>query len=275
MSMKPVVDRLAKRKNYGSARNTSKIKYIVIHYTGNDGDSAKGNANYFASNIPKASAHYFVDDNYIYRSVPDNFTAYSVGGRKYNNNGGRLYGQVNNTNSLSVELCDTVRNGVVYPTNQTILNAIELVNYLMALYNVPLYRVIRHYDVNGKPCPAYWTNDAKWESEFHSKLSGQTRPISAPDVNPYKEPTLTVTSSKIAKEKGLKVYSSRGEGVKWVQWELSQYSEYCKQMILNAGGIDGVFGETTAQLVTCFQQIYGLTADGIVGISTRTALKKY
>ena len=66
--MKPIVDKLAKRANYGSARSADKVKYIVIHYTANDGDSAKGNANYFATNIVKASAHYFVDDNYIFFS---------------------------------------------------------------------------------------------------------------------------------------------------------------------------------------------------------------
>ena len=30
---------IANKKNYGGKRNTSSIKYIVIHYTGNDGDS--------------------------------------------------------------------------------------------------------------------------------------------------------------------------------------------------------------------------------------------
>ena len=45
---------------------------------------------------------------------------------------------------------------------------------LMAKYNVPADRVIRHCDVNGKPCPAYWCGtaekDAKWKSEFWNKL---------------------------------------------------------------------------------------------------------
>ena len=37
---------LANRINYGSKRNTNTIKWLVIHYTANDGDSAKGNGNY-------------------------------------------------------------------------------------------------------------------------------------------------------------------------------------------------------------------------------------
>ena len=74
---------IAARKNYGNRRKTKDIKYLVIHYTGNDGDSAKGNANYFKTHIVEASAHYFVDDNGIIQSVPDDFAAYSVGGKKY------------------------------------------------------------------------------------------------------------------------------------------------------------------------------------------------
>lgn len=69
--------------NYGPARNARAIKYIVIHYTGNDGDTAENNARYYASTVVKSSAHYFVDANSIYQSVPDLHTAWAVGGRKY------------------------------------------------------------------------------------------------------------------------------------------------------------------------------------------------
>ena len=41
--------------------NNKKNKYIVIHYTANDGDTAVNNGNYFKNNAVKASAHYFVD----------------------------------------------------------------------------------------------------------------------------------------------------------------------------------------------------------------------
>ena len=32
-------EHLANKANYGSKRDLSKIKYLVIHYTSNDGDS--------------------------------------------------------------------------------------------------------------------------------------------------------------------------------------------------------------------------------------------
>ena len=73
----------ANRSNYGGKRNIADIKYIVIHYTANDGDTDEGSGNYFANNIVGASAHYFVDDDSITRSVPDDYIAWAVGGNKY------------------------------------------------------------------------------------------------------------------------------------------------------------------------------------------------
>lgn len=62
----------ANTNNFGGFRNISDIKYIVIHYTANDGDTDEGNGNYFANNVVGASAHYFVDDDSITQPVPDN-----------------------------------------------------------------------------------------------------------------------------------------------------------------------------------------------------------
>lgn len=105
---------LAHRNNYGSSRDLSKIKYLVIHYTGNDGDSDEGNANYFNA-YRGVSAHYFVDDDSVTQSVPDGCEAWAVGGAKWadchKTGGGKFYNKCVNRNSISVELCDTVRNG--------------------------------------------------------------------------------------------------------------------------------------------------------------------
>lgn len=165
-----IKQKAADRANYGSMRALFKIEWIAVHYTANDGDSDEGNANYFANNIVKASAHYFVDDDSITQSVPDDYVAYAVGGKKYMTGGGRLYGTVTNTNSISVELCDSFKDGIVYPTEKTIQNAVDLVRALMKKYNIPHDHVIRHYDVNGKPCPAYWTDDAKWKTGFWDRI---------------------------------------------------------------------------------------------------------
>ena len=164
----------ASSTNYGETRSTSSIKYIVIHYTGNDGDTAENNGKYFQTANRKASAHYFVDDNVVVHSVPDNRIAWSVGGSKYGNGGGRLYGVAKNANTLNIELCDTNKNGIVKATETTINNALVLTKELMKKYNIPVNNVIRHYDVTGKSCPAYWVNDSTWKSEFHDKLTQTT-----------------------------------------------------------------------------------------------------
>ena len=43
--------------NVGGKRTASGIRYIVIHYTGNDGDTAMNNAKYYAGSVVKAGAH--------------------------------------------------------------------------------------------------------------------------------------------------------------------------------------------------------------------------
>lgn len=166
---------LAHRKNYGLKRNTNKIKYIVIHYTGNDGDKDENNAKYFKS-LRYVSSHYFVDSDSVTISVPDNYVAYAVGGSKYKGTkGAKYYLKCTNSNSISIELCDDIKNGKVYPSDKTIANAVELTKKLMKQYNIPAERVIRHYDVTGKACPAYWcgteTKDKKWKTAFHNKLT--------------------------------------------------------------------------------------------------------
>ena len=52
--------------NYSDQKRTkTQIKYIVVHYTANDGDTAAGNLAYFARETVKASAHYFVDEKEV------------------------------------------------------------------------------------------------------------------------------------------------------------------------------------------------------------------
>lgn len=168
---------LANKNNYGAKRSLSKIKYIVIHYTANDGDTDEANAKYFKNNVVKASAHYFVDSDSITQSVPDDYVAWAVGGKRYSNykntGGAVYYGKCTNTNSISIELCDDKKDGRLYPSDDTINRAVELTKSLMAKYNIPASNVIRHFDVTGKSCPAYWVNGSVWQSDFKNKLTGK------------------------------------------------------------------------------------------------------
>lgn len=135
--------------------------FIVEHYTANSGTkaTAKGNANYFANCDRYASAHFTVDENEIYECVPRSVIAYAVGGNLYPaTKGGMFYGKCINANSISIEMVShTDANGRYYIPQKTIDNALELTKELQKQFNIVNDHVIRHYDVNGKPCPWCWT----------------------------------------------------------------------------------------------------------------------
>jgi N-acetylmuramoyl-L-alanine amidase CwlA len=176
--MSRIVERIrcvaANSGNVGGPREADEIRYLVYHYTGNDGDTAVNNARYYRDNVVRASAHYFVDDNEVVQSVADLRTAWAVGGRLWTDcistGGGTLYGVVTNRNSLSVEMCGTRKDGTRRASEKTLQNAAELGRLLMDRYRIPPERVVRHFDVTGKHCPAYLMNDAKWRA-FRARLT--------------------------------------------------------------------------------------------------------
>ena len=163
----------AHTSNYGGLRAYSSIKYLVLHYTGNDGDTDEANIKYFTSPNRKASAHFFVDDDSISQSVPITNIAWHCGGNKYSDTdktgGGKLYKIVTNSNSVGIEMCDTEKNGVYNLTQQTRYNVIKLVKALMKDLNIPIENVVRHFDVTGKYCPKYFMDETEW-SKFKSEL---------------------------------------------------------------------------------------------------------
>ena len=165
--------KLANRQNYGSVRSTSIIKALIFHFTANDGDTDEANATYFANNVVKASAHYFVDDDSITISVPENYVAYSVGGEKWSDcgktGGGKMYGKLTNTNTISIEMCDTIKNGKYEASEKTQKNAIDLAVVLLNKYNLTPNDIYRHFDVNGKHCPVYLMDDTAWK-KFKNKV---------------------------------------------------------------------------------------------------------
>ena len=146
--------------NYSSRAGNS-IKYIVLHYTGNKGDTAKNNGTYFCGGNRNASAHYFVDDNDIVQVVEEYNAAWSVG------DGKGAYG-ITNQNSISIEMCCN-SNGII--SEKTEINALKLVKHLMNKYNIPATNVIRHYDASRKMCPNWSDNNWSRWTEFKNKLN--------------------------------------------------------------------------------------------------------
>lgn len=147
--------------NYKKAnRQSNDIKFIVIHFTANDGDSDEGNAKYFQAPGRGASAHYFVDDDSITESVHWKNIAWHCGGSIYNDvnktGGAKLRGICTNSNSIGIEMCDTNRNGVYDLSTATWTRAVNLIRALMSDFSIDINHVVRHFDVTGKYCPRYF-----------------------------------------------------------------------------------------------------------------------
>ncbi len=145
--------RQAARGNYFPGR-AGPIRYIVVHYTANRGDTAKNNADYFARTVTKTSAHYFVDESEIWQSVLETDTAWHCGSDYPQHPCCRNY------NSIGVEMCNSVGRVPEATRERTV----AFVRELMVRYGIPKENVLRHFDVTGKWCPAPWVNDrGEWE----------------------------------------------------------------------------------------------------------------
>ena len=256
---------LANKGNYGGCRSLSAIKYIVIHYTANDGDTDENNGIYFKNNDVDSSAHYFVDDDSATQSVPDNYIAWHCGGGLQGSGGHSFYKKCINTNSIGIEICDDVKNGIIYPSAKTIENVIELTKTLMKKYNIPKSNVIRHYDVTGKKCPAYWVDDSKWKSEFLNKLDG----AAASSVIANNTTTTTKGGKTVSINMSVLKKGSKGKEVKTLQRLLIALGFSC-----GSSGADGSFGNATLEAVKKYQKAKGLVIDGSVGSATWNSILK-
>lgn len=156
------------------------ITYIAIHYTAGNG-SKKGSA----LNVKKvfqqrsASADFCVDDETMVQFNPDikNYYCWAVGDKKYSNSkGASLYGKAMNRNTISIEMCSNLKNGTSanapnhegwYLTDKTIKQCAKLTKILMKKYNIPIEKVVRHYDITGKLCPGIigWNDEITYTTE--------------------------------------------------------------------------------------------------------------
>ena len=115
--------------------------YIVIHNTANSAP-AVNEAKYLnsSSNVSATSFHFAVDDASIYQTVNMKYNSWHAGNRNMN------------TKSIGIEIAkSTIKDNNI--KDKAIENGAKLTAMLMEYYNIPLERVITHYDVTGKDCP--------------------------------------------------------------------------------------------------------------------------
>ena len=278
-------------KNFGAKRSST--KYIIIHYTGNTKDTAENNAKYFFNGDRRAGANFFVDGKGVWASTPEAYTAYGAGvlhNKKY----ARLWGTCTNHNAINIEIaCDA---GNSLPTAEAITNTVELTKSLMAKYGIPSSNVVRHKDVAGKNCPAYWWDDGKWQSEFKARLDGKAvAPVPQPTSQPKPQPKKVNHCDGIwgeATTKALQRYlGTVVDGIishqlvssekllisrfgHTFQFDKTRKGSLCIKALQEKLGVkaDGLIGEKT---IKALQKWLGVKADGICGENTTRALQKF
>ena len=149
-----------------SNRGGTPIKYIVVHDTGNPsrGANATAHYNYFNGGDRSSSADFFVDDTQVL-CVNDYYKYYTW----HCGDGHGKYG-ITNRNSVGIEFCINVDSD----RNKTLERTAQLVRELMQQLNIPIERVVRHYDASRKNCPQSMSGNgwAQWY-KFKEKLKGE------------------------------------------------------------------------------------------------------
>lgn len=259
------IQRMITKYNFSKGRNGHKIKYLVLHYTANKGDTAENNAKYFNRNLkaegkPVASAHYFVSDKQIFQVVEDEDTAYAVGG-------GTSYGALN-SNSLSIEMCCWI-DGTVSKTTEE--NTLELTKYLMDKHGISINNVIRHYDCNSirKVCPNWSDNNWRRWWDFKAKLEGKEIENIVVGAKPIESKPQVDTKPKLGSYEYARNYANKYLDIKDIQKKLD-YLGYS----MSPYGVDGSYGQHTFTKVKEFQVDTGLAVDGNVGNITLAKLNE-
>ena len=127
---------------YNRSKRTQPIKYIVIHDTGNPnkGSNAQSHFNYFNGGNRDSSADFFVDSDGVWQV--NDYTKYYTW---HCGDGKGKYG-ITNQNSIGVEMCINADGDY----EKAFANTIDLAKELMAQLDIPLDRVVRHYDASRK-----------------------------------------------------------------------------------------------------------------------------
>ena len=157
-------------------------QYLAIHYTaGANSNAGKAQSTYNTFVSRSASADFTVDDRDIVQFNPDidNYYCWAVGDAKNKySSGGSLYGKATNKNTISIEVCSTLKSGTSASsanhsgwsfTDDALNNAVKLAKIIMKKYNIPIERVVRHYDISGKLCPGV----TGWNDEYIYDTNGK------------------------------------------------------------------------------------------------------
>lgn len=258
------------------------IDGIVMHYTANNGGTARNHKNYF-NNLKGnyASAQLFIDDIEALCIIPLNEVAYHANEiSKYNADGSRyrpLYSKIGNANysTIGVEMC-LDKNGNI--TEKTFQNAVKAVKELIAIYpHITREKIWRHFDVTGKNCPAPWVakpselerfKDAVFSSNGNSSNNNTSSEKPSTPATKPSYITLTVDGKfGPATARRLQQYfGTTQDGV-----ISHQYKQKFNQNIYAAQFDQTLRG---SNVIRALQKLLGVSQDGLMGQATIKALQK-
>jgi N-acetylmuramoyl-L-alanine amidase len=250
--------------NSRSGQKLSSVKFIVSHDTGNPGSSAYANRNYFDRQQPSASAHTFIDDQYILEIIPLNEKAWHVQYNKTTDN--RLFGADSNDAAIGVELC----HGGKINFQEAYKRYVWYHAYLCDRFNLdPMRHIVAHSRLDPErrsdPQSALQPRGISWndfledvQSVFNQDFNGNS------GGSPSEEPAVKGVSTRLPLREG-----DSGQFVREIQQELIKAG-----FPLPRFGADGQFGAETEEAVMRFQKRYGLSVDGLVGTNTINQLRE-
>ena len=159
-----ITDSLIPKNKYNRPGTKSTPKRICVHYTGDCGATAAQLSKYWqnvAAGVFRdkswswTSAQYIVGlDGEVVRCIPDNEIAYAAANQ--------------NADTIHIEVCYKRQSGEF--EEKSIVALGELVRSLMKKYAIPAGKVVRHYDLTGKLCPAYYVDEAHWAA-LHERIT--------------------------------------------------------------------------------------------------------
>ena len=192
------------------------------------------------------------------------------------NYGGRLFGTVNNRNSVGIEMC--VQAGYNY--EKAFQNTVQVCKQLMKQLGIPADRVVQHYDVCAKNCPSAIRAKGDW-NRFKQLIGAET---TTPTVDKYYRTRKSWADSKSqigaykslenAKKEwkqGYTIYDWNGKAVYPVQTSgkaVVLTGKFETQLPIIRKGNSGV-------AVSMLQSVLGVTVDGNFGDDTETSLKVF
>ena len=266
-------NRKASQSQVPAWRDKSEKKYIVLHFLGVVGQNFELWDNGYGATFTIAW------NGDVYYTADYTAVTWQCGGKiqgeKADGDGvapHRFYGKCTNYNSVSIEVCvkrtDNKYEGDDYDdkwyfTEESQESLVWAVSKMMDDLNIPIDRVIRHFDVSGKNCPNPYTNNkglnGNWTwKEFKANLA-QYR----------KDGTITLPYDHVIIKNDYLSKGDSGDAVQTMQMMLIACGYSC-----GSYGADGSFGTNTENALKIFQKASGLKVNGHYDEVTKSALEK-